>query len=118
MAGIHFFFFRALITVCCFQFLTFVCYFSFPDSISCFCFLLPVPRTVELQCNKPLYYERFLFAPVIVKYMEKILDIMKACYSEQIFPVPCPFLISRFHLHRTSIFALYLYFLHVFRFLL
>lgn len=57
------------------------------------------------------------FASVIVKYMEKILDKTKTCYREQIFPaVSCPFIISRFH--HISIFALYLYFLHVFRFLL
>ena len=37
------------------------------------------------------------FAPVIVKPMEKNLDIMKALYGEQILPVPWPFVILRFH---------------------
>ena len=38
----------------------------------------------------------FLY-PVIVKYMEKNLDITKAPQSEQILPVPWHFVISRFH---------------------
>ena len=54
------------------------------------------------------------FASVIVKYMEKILDMMKTCYSEQILPVPWHCIILRFH--HISIFALYLYFLHVFHY--
>ena len=37
------------------------------------------------------------FAPVIVKPMEKNLDITKPLYGEQILPVPWPFVISRFH---------------------
>ena len=37
------------------------------------------------------------FAPVIVKYMEKNLDITKSRYTDHIFPVPWPFVKSRFH---------------------
>ena len=35
------------------------------------------------------------FTPVIVKYMEKHLNITKPRYSEQILPVPWHFIISR-----------------------
>ena len=38
-----------------------------------------------------------LLTPVIAKYMEKNLDIMKPRYSEQILPVPWPFVVSRFY---------------------
>ena len=37
------------------------------------------------------------FAPVIVKPMEKNLDIRKPLYGEQILPVTWPFVILRFH---------------------
>ena len=37
------------------------------------------------------------FTPVIVKYMEKHLNITKPHYSEQILPVPWHFVILRFH---------------------
>ena len=37
------------------------------------------------------------FAPVIVKHMEKNLDVTKPLYGEQILPIPWPFVISRFH---------------------
>ena len=37
------------------------------------------------------------FTPIMVKYMKKNLDITKLRYSEQIFPVPWPFVTSRFH---------------------
>ena len=37
------------------------------------------------------------FTSLIVKCMEKNLNIMKPRYSEQILPVPWPFTISRFH---------------------
>ena len=37
------------------------------------------------------------FAPVIVKHMEKNLDITKPLYGAQILPIPWPFVISRFH---------------------
>ena len=39
----------------------------------------------------------FTPGPVIVKHMEKFLDITKPCYSEQILPVPWHIVISRFH---------------------
>ena len=38
-----------------------------------------------------------IFTPVIVKYVEKNLDVTKPRYSEQILPVPWPFVFSRFH---------------------
>ena len=57
--------------------------------------------TVEPRYNEPLYNEVFSitndFTPVIVKYMEKYLDIIKHLYREQILPVPGHFVISRFH---------------------
>ena len=37
------------------------------------------------------------FTPVMIKYMKKNLDITKPRYSEQIVPVPWPFVTSRFH---------------------
>ena len=37
------------------------------------------------------------FTPIIVKYVKKNLNITKTLYSEQILPVPWPFVISRFH---------------------
>jgi len=40
--------------------------------------------------------------PVIVKYMEKNLNTMKSCYSKHIFPVPWPFVKSRFHCMQDS----------------
>ena len=36
------------------------------------------------------------FTPLIVKYMEKNLEVTKPCYSEHMLPVPWPFVISRF----------------------
>ena len=39
----------------------------------------------------------FTPGPVIVKHMEKYLDITKPCYSEQILPVPWHIVILRFH---------------------
>ena len=41
--------------------------------------------------------QTIIFTPVIVDYMEKNLSIMTHRYSEQTLPVPCPFVISRFH---------------------
>ena len=38
-----------------------------------------------------------IFTPVIVKYVEKNLDVTKHRYSEQILPVSSPFVFSRFH---------------------
>ena len=35
--------------------------------------------------------------PVIVKYMENNLDIMKPCYQEHIFPIPWLSIKSRFY---------------------
>ena len=59
--------------------------------------------TMEPRHNKTLYHKVlsitkwwFLSAPVIVKYMEKNLNMMKSCYSKHIFAVPWPFVISRF----------------------
>ena len=46
------------------------------------------------------------FAPVIVKPMEKNLDITKPLYGEQILPVPWPFGISRFHYNMPYIYQL------------
>ena len=43
------------------------------------------------------YNERFSILRLIVKYMEKNLDVMKPRYSEHMLPVPWPFVISRFH---------------------
>ena len=39
---------------------------------------------------------------VIVKYMEKNLGITKPRYREQILPLPCPFVVSRFHGNKTN----------------
>ena len=58
---------------------------------------------MEPRYNEPLYNEvldianDFLYPSIIVKYMEKNLDITKPRYSEQILPVPWSFVISRFH---------------------
>ena len=52
------------------------------------------------RANKPPYNKvlsmtnYFLITPVIVNHMKKNLDIMKPRYSEQILPVPWPFVIS------------------------
>ena len=45
------------------------------------------------------------FTPVVIKYMEKNFDITKPRHSEQIFQVPWPYVISRFHctIHITEI---------------
>ena len=50
------------------------------------------PRFI-ICCTVPLYNKvlsiaMIFFTPVIVKYMEKTLDITKPCYSAQILPVP------------------------------
>ena len=58
-------------------------------------------HTVEPLWNKVLCITVF-FAPVIVKYMEKNLDIMKPQCMEEIFSVPQPFVISRFHFSRRT----------------
>ena len=50
-----------------------------------------------LYITKSSVLRTTLFTPVIVKYMEKNLDITKPRYSEQILPVPWQFVISRFH---------------------
>ena len=42
----------------------------------------------------------FFSAPVIVKYMKKNLSETKPCYSEQILPVPWPFVLMEFHCSR------------------
>lgn len=70
-------------------------------------------RTVDLRYNECLckggsYNEvlsmtnDFFFTPVVVKYMEKYLDITKTRYSGQIWPVPWHFVISRFHCSMSS----------------
>ena len=64
-----------------------------------------VLNAVERRYNEPLHNEvlgitnDFLYPSlgVIVKHMKKNLDIKKLWYSEQILPVPWPFVISRFH---------------------
>lgn len=48
------------------------------------------------------------FTPVIVKYLEKNLDITKPHYSEHILPVPWPFIISGFHCMAWTL-AMFLY---------
>ena len=58
--------------------------------------------TVEPRHNKPLNSEVLGITNDFLhlsnsKYMKKNLDITKHCYSEQILPVPRPFVISRFH---------------------
>ena len=71
-------------------------------------------RTVDLRYNECLckggsYNEvlsmtnDFFFTPVVVKYMEKYLDITKTRYSGQIWPVPWHFVISRLHCNYTDI---------------
>ena len=50
------------------------------------------PRFI-ICCTVPLYNKvlsiaMIFFTPVIVKYMEKTLNITKPCYSAQILPVP------------------------------
>ena len=52
--------------------------------------------------QSPLYNKQYFFAPVIVKCMEKNLDIMKPQCREEIFSVPRPFVISRFHRTRRT----------------
>ena len=53
----------------------------------------------NLYIKKPSVKQTIFFSPVVVKYIEKNLDIMKPHDSEQILPVPWPFVscISRFH---------------------
>ena len=48
---------------------------------------------------KSSVYWTIFFTSVIEKCMEKNFDIMKSHYREDkcILPVPCPFVISRFH---------------------
>ena len=59
------------------------------------------------KTNHDLYNEvlsetnDFLY-PIIVKYMEKNLDITKPRYSAQFLPVPWPFDFSRFHCVNTT----------------
>ena len=58
---------------------------------------------VEPRHNEPLYNKvlditnNFLYPSIIVKYMEKDLDIMRSGYSRQVLPAPLPFVILRFH---------------------
>ena len=56
---------------------------------------------MEARLNETLYNDvhgianDLIFStPVIVRYMKKNLDITKPRYSEQIWPVPWPFVIS------------------------
>ena len=57
------------------------------------------PRYNEPLDNKVLNVTNSFLYPntLIVKYMKKNLDITKPRYSQQILPVPWPFVISRFH---------------------
>ena len=56
------------------------------------------PLYTEPLHNKVLgiFMNNFIY-PSNSKLYGKNLDIMKPCYSEQILPVPWPFVISRFH---------------------
>ena len=62
--------------------------------------------TVKPRYNEPLYSKVFgitndFLCPVIIKCMEKNLDITKPRCSEQILSVrPCPFVISKFHCYQ------------------
>ena len=61
-----------------------------------------VQITVEPWHNKPLYNEvrgitTIFLTPVIIKCMQKNLDVKKPRYREQILPVSWPFYIWRFH---------------------
>ena len=49
----------------------------------------------NLYIMKSSLERTIFFTPVIVKHMEKKLDITKPRYSEQILPVPWHFVISR-----------------------
>ena len=57
---------------------------------------------MEPRYNEPLYNEvlgitnDFLRPSSNIIYMEKNLNVTKTRYSEQILPVPCPFVISRY----------------------
>ena len=68
---------------------------------------------VEPRCNEPLYNKvrditnNFLYPSIIVKYMEKDLDIMKSQYSRQVLPVPLSFVILRFHFSLCLLFTGY-----------
>ena len=58
---------------------------------------------MEPRYNEPLYNEvlgiikKKFFAPVIVEFMKKNLDITEPHYNEHIVPVPWPFVTLRFH---------------------
>ena len=68
---------------------------------------------VEPQRNEPLYNKvlnitnNFLYPSIIVKYMEKDLNIMKSRYSRQVLPIPLPFVILKFHFSSCLLFTGY-----------
>ena len=58
--------------------------------------------TLEPWYNKPLHSKvrgitNALLGALILTFMKKNLHAMEPCYSGQIFPVPWPFVILRFH---------------------
>ena len=55
------------------------------------------PRFYKPLCNKVLSITNDFLYPLIVKHVEKNLDVTKPCYSDHMLPVPWPFVISRFH---------------------
>ena len=51
----------------------------------------------NLDITKSPVWRTMFFTPVTTKWMKKNLDITKPRSSEQILPVPWPFVMSRFH---------------------
>ena len=51
----------------------------------------------KIDTVRPRFNERFSLPRLIVKYMEKNLDVTKPRYSEHMLAVSWPFVISRFH---------------------
>lgn len=52
---------------------------------------------MNLCVTKCSIRQTIFFIPVIVKCVKKNRNIMKPRFSKQILPVPCPFVMSRFH---------------------
>ena len=56
-----------------------------------------LPKICQVRPMSSSVQRTIFFTPVIAQCMKKDLDITKPRYSEQILPVPWPFVISRFH---------------------
>ena len=52
---------------------------------------------MNISNNGVLGVKKDFFTLLTVKYMKKNLDLTKPLYSGQIFPVPWPFVVTRFH---------------------